>query len=593
VTYPHLIVAGSGPPQHEPVNIAAPTPQRKRLGDILLSRGMLTPETLDDALRAQRIATGSRRRLGQIVVDLKLVSEKHVAEALGDLLGLEVVDLARHTVPPELARLLPRSVAERTLMLVLDRVGDKVLIASADPTNVVALDDVRLYAHASELTVVVALESQLREQLNRAWSFSEDTSFVSDVVEEMVHDATEGTGATEAAEASSGAGDAPIVRLVSMLLTEAVRARASDIHIEPQRDGLKVRYRVDGVLREVMAIPKGATPAVVSRLKIISGIDIAERRVPQDGRTKVVVDGKGMDARVSTLPSIHGEKVVIRLLSRADTIPDLTTVGLDPRDFDTLASAITTPQGLVLITGPTGSGKTNTLYAAIGQILSPEINIVTLEDPVEIQVAGITQVQVQERSGMTFGRGLRAILRQDPDVVLVGEVRDTETAELALAASLTGHLVLTTLHTNSAPAALTRLVDMGVQPFMVSSSLTCVVAQRLVRRPCQECVAPHDPDPMILEALGLTSADLRGATPVSGAGCPDCGDSGYRGRKGVFEVLNVDSAMRRLITTSPTEGAITDAAVAAGMTTLREAAIKAAMAGSTTFEEALRISPRD
>jgi len=550
---------------------------------------MLTPATLEEALVAQRVATGSRRRLGQILVDLKLVSEKQIAEALGDLLDLEVVDLARHTVPPEIARLLPRSVAERTLMLVLDRIGDNVLVASADPTNVVALDDVRLYTHATELTVVIAIESQLREQLNRAWSLSEDSSFVSDVVDEMVLDTA---GSPDALEASSGADDAPIVRLVTMLLTEAVRARASDIHIEPQRDGLRVRYRVDGVLREVMAIPKGATPAVVSRLKIISGIDIAERRVPQDGRTKVVVDGRGMDARVSTLPSIHGEKVVIRLLSRADTIPDLTTVGLEQRDFDTLVSAITTPQGLVLITGPTGSGKTNTLYAAIGQILSAEINIVTLEDPVEIQVAGITQVQVQERSGMTFGRGLRAILRQDPDVVLVGEVRDKETAELALAASLTGHLVLTTLHTNSAPAALTRLVDMGVEPFMVSSSLTCVVAQRLVRRPCAECVAPYTPDPVILEAMGLTEDDLRSATPRRGTGCADCGDSGYRGRKGIFEVLNVDSAMRRLITTAPTEGALTDAATAAGMTTLREAAINAAKAGETTFEEALRISPR-
>ena len=586
MTSPPILAADSYPGPRVPA-AAAPDAQRRRLGDVLLSRGMLTPANLEEALRAQRVATGQRRRLGQVLVDLKLVSEKQVAEALGELLGLEVVDLARHIASPEIARLLPRTVAERTLMLVLDRVGDKVMVASADPTNVVALDDVRLYTHAGELTVVIVTESQLREQLNRAWSLSEDSSFVSDVVDEMVLDAP------DVVEARSGADDAPIVRLVAMLLAEAVRARASDIHIEPQRDGLRVRYRVDGVLREVMAIPKGATPAVVSRIKIISGIDIAERRVPQDGRTKVVVDGRGMDARVSTLPSVHGEKVVIRLLSRADTIPDLTTVGLEPRDFDTLVSAITTPQGLVLITGPTGSGKTNTLYAAIGQILSPAINIVTLEDPVEIQVAGITQVQVQDRSGMTFGRGLRAILRQDPDVVLVGEVRDKETAELALAASLTGHLVLTTLHTNSAPAALTRLVDMGVEPFMVSSSLTCVVAQRLVRRPCEECAAPYHPDPVILRALGLTPADLEGATPRCGTGCPDCGDSGYRGRKGVFEVLNVDSAMRRLITTAPTEGAIADAATAAGMTTLRQAALNAAKTGSTTFEEALRVSPRE
>ena len=586
-------MAGSDPAPYDPPGppaSAPPFPPRKRLGDVLLTRGLLTPGTLDEALRAQRIATGPRRRLGQVLVDLKLVSEKQIAEALGELLDLEVVDLARQIVTPEIARLLPRTVAERTFMLVIDRTGDKVRVASADPTNVVALDDVRLYTRASELVVVVATESQVREHLNRAWALSEDSSFVSDVVDEMDLDTST---AVDAVEASRAADDAPIVRLVAMVLSEAVRARASDIHIEPQSDGLRVRYRVDGVLREVMAIPKGATPAVVSRLKIISGIDIAERRVPQDGRMKVVADGKGMDARVSTLPSVHGEKVVIRLLSRADTIPDLTTIGLEQRDLDTLVSAISAPQGLVLITGPTGSGKTNTLYAAIGQILSPEINIVTLEDPVEIQVAGITQVQVQERTGMTFGRGLRAILRQDPDVVLVGEVRDKETADLALAASLTGHLVLTTLHTNSAPAALTRLVDMGVEPFMVSSSLSAVVAQRLIRRPCEECVAPYRPDALIVAALGLTAADLEGATPRSGAGCPDCGGSGYRGRMGIFEVLDVDAAMRRLITTAPTEGAIADAAAAAGMTTLRDAAIKAARTGATTFEEALRISPRD
>ncbi len=593
MTYPILVDAGSDPAPFDPLGPAAATPQRKRLGDVLLARGLLTPATLEEALRAQRVATGPRRRLGQVLVDLKLVSEKQVAEALGDLFDLAVVDLARYTVPPEIARLLPRKVAERTFMLVIDRTGDKVRVACADPTNVVALDDVRLYTRASELAVVIATESQIREHINRAWSLSEDSSFVSDVVDEMTLDRGDAPDAVDQATAKRAADDAPIVRLVAMLLAEAVRARASDIHIEPQRDGLRVRYRVDGVLREVMAIPKGATPAVVSRLKIISGIDIAERRVPQDGRMKVAADGKAMDARVSTLPSVHGEKVVIRLLSRVDTIPDLTSVGLARRDLDTLVSAISAPQGLVLITGPTGSGKTNTLYAAIGQILSPEINIVTLEDPVEIQVAGITQVQVQERTGMTFGRGLRAILRQDPDVVLVGEVRDKETAELALAASLTGHLVLTTLHTNSAPAALTRLVDMGVEPFMVSSSLTCVVAQRLVRRPCRECVAPYRPDPVIVAALGLTAADLEGATPRSGAGCPECGDCGYRGRMGIFEVLDVDAAMRRLITTAPTEGAIADAATAAGMTTLRVAAINAAKAGATTFEEALRISPRD
>lgn len=572
-------VARGGPP-------AAAAP-RRRLGDVLLSRGTLDEAGLQTALAAQRTTVGTRRRLGQVLVDRGLATERQVADALGELLGLQVVDLGRRSIAPELVRLLPRPVAERSRMLVLERDGNRLVLASADPTNVVALDDVRLYTRALDLTVVVATESQVRDQLNRAWSLSEDSSHLTDAVDDGVGEVQEDLAA------STGADDAPIVRLVSHVLADAVRGGASDIHIEPQRDGLRVRYRVDGVLRDVMAIPRAATAAVVSRLKIISGLDIAERRVPQDGRSKITVEGRSVDSRVSTLPSVHGEKVVIRLLTGSDTIPDLHSLGLEEDDLAALMRAVDAPQGLVLITGPTGSGKTNTLYAAISQILSPELNIVTLEDPVEIQVRGITQVQVHERSGMTFGRGLRAILRQDPDVVLVGEVRDRETAELALQASLTGHLVLTTLHTNSAPAALTRLVDMGVEPFMVASSLTCVVAQRLVRRHCPTCVAPCAPDPVVLTALGLTDADLAGATPMRGTGCSDCGDTGYRGRLGIFEVLEVDASMRRLITTAPTEDAVADAAVAAGMSTLRRAAISAARAGRTTFEEALRVSPRE
>lgn len=571
-----------------PARSSSSEPTRRRLGDVLMARGVLSEGALHDALAAQRNPSGPRKRLGQLLVDMGVVTERQVAEAMGDLLDLEVVDLGGYTVEPEVARLLPRAVAERTRMLVLDKEGDRVLVASADPTNVVALDDVRLYTRASELVLVIAIESQLTDQINRAWSLSGSSSIVSDVVEDM------GGERVEDVETGGGsADDAPIVRLVSTIFADAVRVNASDIHIEPQRDHLRVRYRVDGVLREVMEIPKQAIPAVVSRIKIMSGIDIAERRIPQDGRTKIIVEGKGIDARVSTLPSVHGEKVVIRLLSRAETIPDLSSVGLGERDLATVLEAITAPQGLVLITGPTGSGKTNTLYASIGQILSVETNIVTLEDPVEIQVKGITQVQVANRAGMTFGAGLRAILRQDPDVVLVGEVRDRETAELAMEASLTGHLVLTTLHTNSAPAALTRLVDMGVEPFMVSSSLSCVVAQRLVRTHCPQCVREGPPHAAALEALGLTLDQVRDYPTAMGTGCADCGGSGYRGRMGIFEVLKVDGAMRRLITTHPTEDTLSDAAIAAGMTTLRQAAVGAALAGRTTFEEALRVSPRD
>lgn len=558
---------------------------RRRLGDVLVEAGVLTERQLDEALEAQRSVIGSRRRLGHVLVDLGMATERQIADALGDQLHLEIVDLNRVVVPPETVRLLPRGVAHRLGMLVLAREGSRLTVAVSDPTDVVALDDVRLHTGATELTVLVATESQVRDHLTRAWSLAEDASDVStffDDVEAAPADHDEGWANAE---------DAPTVRLVNMVLADAVRAGASDIHVEPQRDALRIRYRVDGLLREVMSVPRSALASVVSRFKIVSGLDIAERRLPQDGRTRIGVDGRSIDARVSTMPSIHGEKVVVRLLSRAEQVPTLEELGLEGDQLAALRTAIADPQGLVLLTGPTGSGKTSTLYSALSEIHAPELNIVTLEDPVEVQLPGITQVQVHERSGLTFGRGLRAVLRQDPDVVLVGEVRDTETAELAIKASLTGHLVLTTLHTNDAVSAITRLVDMGMEPFLVASSLTAVVAQRLVRMPCAGCVGPDEPGEGLLRALGLDATDLAGATPRRGTGCAECGQTGYRGRTGIFEVLPVDGTLRRLLGADPTERALRDATIQ--LPRLRHAAVAKAMRGETTFEEAVRVSPRD
>ena len=490
---------------------------------------------------------GSRRRLGHVLVDLGMATERQIAEALGDQLRLEVVDLNKIAVSPESVRLLPRGVAQRLGMLILSKDGNWLTLAVSDPTDVVALDDVRLHTSATELVVVVATESQVRDHLTRIWSLSEDSSDVSTFFEEADH------GTTDGEDGHASTDEAPTVRLVTMVLADAVRAGASDIHVEPQRDSLRIRYRVDGVLREVLTVPRSALASVVSRLKIVSGMDIAERRLPQDGRTRIAVDALRIDARASTMPSVHGEKVVIRLLAPAEQLQALDDIGMDKDQLYGLHNVLTSPQGLVLITGPTGSGKTSTLYSALKEIHTPERNIVTLEDPVEVQLPGLPQVQVHERSGLTFSRGLRAVLRQDPDVVLVGEIRDTETAELALRASLTGHLVLTTLHTNSAVASLSRLVDMGLEPFMVGSALSAVVAQRLVRRPC--------------------------------------GGTGYRGRVGVFEVLVVDQALRRVLVSDPTEQAITEAV--SELPTLFHAAVAKALAGETTFEEVLRVSPRD
>jgi type IV pilus assembly protein PilB len=565
---------------------------RRRIGQVLVEQGLLTAEQLQTALAEQaRTRDGSpRRRLGTVVIQAGMATEHEVAQALAEALRLPLVDLGRTIVEPEAVRLLPRAVAERGGVLVLasERNGARITVATGDPTNVVALDDVRLHTGAAELVVLVATDSQVRDHLARSWSLSEDASDM-DTLFEGFQDAEPELDET----AGQGVESAPIVRLVDVVLADAVRARASDVHVEPQAGELRIRYRVDGLLRDVMTVPRTAASATVSRIKIVSGLDIAERRRPQDGRARLTVDGMTVEARVSTLPTLHGEKVVIRLLPRADAVPVLAKTGLTPSQSELVAHALTQAQGLVLITGPTGSGKTNTLYAALQQVSTPDRNIVTLEDPIEIQVSGITQVQVHERSGLTFARGLRSVLRQDPDIVLVGEVRDSETAELALKASLTGHLVLTTLHTNDAVAALTRLVDMGIEPFLVASSLSLVIAQRLVRIPCQACVAPYVPSPRTLQMLGLTEDDLDGATPRRGKGCAECAGTGYRGRMGVFEVLPVTARLRSVLLTTPTEAAIGAAARAHGMMTVRAAALAAARAGETTYEEVLRATAVD
>ena len=582
-------VPAQDPPPEQAMAHEAPN-RRKRLGEVLVAQGLLDEAQLQQALAAQKDVPPDRprKRLGQVVIALGLATEKQVAEALAEALKLPLVDLGRTMVVPEAVRLLPRAVAERSGVLVLERTGNRITVATADPTNVVALDDVKLYTGAVELVVLVATDSQVRDHLARSWSLSEDSSDVHTLFEGMDE------GPVETEDISATATDAaPIVRLVDVVLADAVRARASDVHVEPQAGELRIRYRVDGLLRDVMTVPRNATAATVSRIKIVSGLDIAERRRPQDGRAKLTVDGMIVEARISTLPTLHGEKVVVRLLPRAENVPTLKGTGLTAPQLELLSTALVQAQGLVLITGPTGSGKTNTLYAGIQQVSTPDRNIVTLEDPVEVQVPGITQVQVHERSGLTFARGLRSILRQDPDIVLVGEVRDAETAELALKASLTGHLVLTTLHTNDAVAAVTRLVDMGVEPFLVASSLSLVVAQRLVRRPCASCAAPYMPTARTLALLGLTEADLEDARPLQGKGCAECAGTGYLGRTGVFEVLPVTTALRKVLLTTPTEAAIGAAARANGMMTLRASALAAAHRGETTYEEVLRATTVD
>jgi type IV pilus assembly protein PilB len=570
------------PPPH-------PSSSRRRIGDVLVEQRLLTPEQLTQALAAQQVVEPGqrRRRLGAVIISLGMATEHQVAQALAEALGLELLDLRRTLVSPEQVRALPRAVAERSAVLVLEREGGRLKVAAADPTNVVTLDDVRFHTGATNLHVVVATESQIREQLTRAWALTEDDGQLGVVLDKADEDDVPEDMSAQAVES------APVVRMVDVVLADAVRARASDIHVEPQVGELRIRYRVDGLLRDVMTVPSHASAAIVSRIKIVSGLDISERRRPQDGRAKLTVDGRAVEARISTLPTVHGEKVVVRLLPGAERVSSLADSGMTEDQQELLSKTLAQSQGLVLITGPTGSGKTSTLYAAIQEISTPDRNVVTLEDPVEVQVAGITQVQVNERAGVTFARGLRSVLRQDPDVVLVGEARDAETADLALNASLTGHLVLTTLHTNDAVSALTRLVEMGVEPYLVASSLSLVVAQRLLRRPCRGCAVPYLPSAATLALLGLIEADLEGTTPQRGGGCQECAGTGYRGRIGVFEMLPVTAAMRQVLLTSPDEGSLSSAAHEMGMTTLRASALRAASLGHTDYEEVLRATHVD
>lgn len=561
---------------------------RRRLGDVLVEHGVINEEQLNEALGAQlqAKAEGRRTRLGQTLIERGDASARQIATALAKALDLAMLDIRSAEVEPGVVRLLPRAVAERHLAVPLHVTDGRLRAAVADPTNVVALDDLKAHTGYSAIDLVVAVESEIRGILARAWALSSDSAAMASMLDELDDD-------PEIDISDSSVDDSPTVKLVDMIISDAVRVRASDIHVEVQAETVRVRYRVDGLLRDKLTLPRSAAAGIISRIKVITNLDIAERRLPQDGRAQLQVEEGSLDVRISTLPSLLGETVVIRLLSQAGTTPAITKLGMDEWQLETVLSHVVAAQGLILITGPTGSGKTGTLYSAIHQIRTPDRNIVTLEDPVEMQVSGITQVQVNERTGLTFSRGLRAVLRQDPDVVLVGEVRDAETAKLALQASLTGHMVMTTLHTNSAPAAITRLVEIGVEPFLVASSLSLVVAQRLVRKVCEGCATPYRPPARVMSLLGLSDADLDNASARRGVGCSDCGGTGYYGRTGIFELLPVTASIREVLMSSPTEAAIAGAARRSGMQPLRAHAIAKAHAGITTYEEVLRVTHVD
>jgi type IV pilus assembly protein PilB len=570
---------------------------RRRLGEVLVAGQVLTEAQLDEALHVQRGGRGFRLplRLGEVITALGLADEVQIARALSDQLGLPFLDLGSQPIPEVTLAVLPRNVALRHGAVPVTLAHGVLTVALADPTNVLALDDIRVATKLSSVRTAVATASDVREAVNRYYGGTA-TGGVSDTFGALQD--VEGLEAVEDRDEDldqvGDVDDAPVVRLVNAIMGEALHSRASDIHVEPQERDVRVRFRIDGLLREVTVVPKPIQGPLISRVKILSGMDISERRKPQDGRGRIRLERQQADTRVSSMPTMYGETVVIRLLRKeTEKAKTLAEVGLDEHDRVVMERALAEPQGLILITGPTGSGKTSSLYAGLATVIRPDINVVTLEDPVEYQMAGVNQVQINERVGLTFASGLRTILRQDPDIVMVGEIRDPETASIAMQASMTGHLVLSTLHTNDAPAAVSRLIDMGVEPFLITSSLTLVVGQRLARVPCPRCSEPVEADPRTLELLGLEPAAIDQAGLRAGPGCGVCSQTGYQGRLGLFEVVRVTRKLRELVVARATEVAVKEEAVAGGMRSMRADGLSKALAGRTTLEEVLRVTPPD
>jgi type IV pilus assembly protein PilB len=560
------------------------------LGELLVSKGVIDETALGRAV-AEASARGTT--LGWALANLGLADEAIVARTLATALHLGYVDSDPHQIPRECTRLLPAEFCRKRSVIPLRVDGALVQLGMSDPLDYTACQDAEFRTGKKAVAVVVT-QSWLEKALDclfteeRVTAYNELTK--TDPAGELEPSVDEEYDLVDPNTLAHDTKLPPIVRLVNLMLSDAARSGASDVHIEPQESGVLVRQRVDGMLREVLTIPLHLRDQTISRIKIISGMDIAERRKPQDGRSRLRFEGRRIDLRVSTLPTQFGEKVVIRLLNSDRAALPIDQLGFRNHDLRTMRSFLARPQGLILVTGPTGSGKTSTLYAALNAVKSSSTNIVTLEDPIEIQVPGVNQMQINPRAGVTFASGLRSILRQDPDIVLVGEIRDAETAEIALQAAQTGHLLLSTVHTNNAPATITRLFDLGIQPFVVAASLVGIVAQRLLRHVCPTCASPQQPTADHIERLG---GSLPPGKWVTAHGCDDCGGMGFKGRLAIHEILEVDDEVRELISSHAPEHAIRDTVRKRGMRTLLEDAIDRAAQGLTTIDEVLRVVSPD
>jgi type IV pilus assembly protein PilB len=566
----------------------------QRLGDLLVKEKVITQEQLEQATKLQK---ESHSRLASALVKLGFLSDEDVTNFLSRQYGVPAINLSYFEIDPAVVKLIPYETAKRYQILPLSRVGASLTIAMVDPTNVFAMDDIK-FMTGFNIEPVVAAESSIIEGIDKAYGTSkeEELEQVMQSMNDMGEAADVEVQAEEAElelkELEKAADEAPIVKLVNLVLTDAVKRGASDIHMEPYEKEFRVRFRIDGVLQLIMNPPLKLKDAITSRLKIMAKLDISEKRLPQDGRImlKMQIGGKKkqLDFRVSTLPTLWGEKIVLRLLDKENLRLDMTKLGFEQESLDKFQKAILKPYGMVLVTGPTGSGKTNTLYSSISQLNQVDTNIMTAEDPVEFQLGGVNQVQMKEQIGLNFAAALRAFLRQDPNIILVGEIRDFETAEIAIKAALTGHLVLSTLHTNGAPETITRLMNMGIEPFLVATSVHLICAQRLIRRICKDCAEPVDMPVQALIDEGFTPEEAKTVQIMKGKGCSTCNKTGYKGRTGLYEVMEVDDEIRELVLVGASALELKKKAIERGMITLRRSGLTKVAQGWTTLEEVAR-----
>jgi len=563
----------------------------ERIGELLVRQNMLTAEQLK---RARDDARTNGARLGHQITKLGYLQETELTEFVAKQYGLPSIDLAEFEIDRDVIKLIPEEVAIKHIVIPVNRAGSTLILATADPSNIFAIDDIKfLTGYNVEVVVAseVAIKAAIDKYYDKSASFADVMSDLDVEDLELIQDEDD----VDVGELARESEDAPVVKLVNLILTDAVKRNASDIHIEPYEKEFRARYRVDGMLYEVMKPPMKLRNAITSRLKIMAELDIAERRLPQDGRIKLKMGrGKEMDFRVSTLPTLFGEKVVLRLLDKSNLQLDMTKLGFEQSQLDVFKDCIHRPFGMVLVTGPTGSGKTTSLYSALAELNKISENISTVEDPVEFNLSGINQVQMHEDIGLNFAAALRSFLRQDPDIIMVGEIRDFETAEIAIKAALTGHLVLSTLHTNDAPSTVNRLLNMGIEPFLVASSVNCILAQRLARKVCGECKEREtEVTKQALLDAGLSEEEIAKATLFRGRGCRNCSETGYKGRIAVYEVMELSEELKEFVLNGASSMELKREAIRGGMMTLRRSALNKLVEGTTTLSEVLRVSSAD